>query len=438
MNPPTTAFPQSSTPRVTCPRCGQPGRPVKPVTLQSLLKPEARARAGTGPHRFCPTAPCEVVYFEETGTGIFTKSDLTVRVGLKETSAPRPVCYCFNHTVEEIEEQVRVTGRSTVPDDIKTRMKEACWCETRSPLGACCLATVTQFVQAAQARYTKRPTTTGRAAPPGAARQLEDRCAEQGAGPIASTGQPTPVRENCCAAHDAPAAGDAPAAAVPLADRVSKGELIAWLGSLGSAVMASACCWLPLLLLAFGVSGVAVSATFEKYRPLFAMLTFGFLAAAFYFAYRPRRKATAGAAGPDDAAGSTATATGACCPPAGGRQGRLQRFNRVMLWPVTALALALVFFPNYLGALLQGRPNQAFDPNLDQYIVTVEGMDCAACAAGLKRQLQAVPGVRAAQVDFSKKLAVIAVPKGAPAPKEAVLTAINEAGFTGRFQDRGP
>ena len=45
---------------------------------------------------------------------MFTKADLTVRVGIKETAAPRHICYCFNHTVEEIEEEVHLTGKTTV------------------------------------------------------------------------------------------------------------------------------------------------------------------------------------------------------------------------------------------------------------------------------------------------------------------------------------
>jgi NAD(P)H-nitrite reductase large subunit len=72
------------------------------------------------------------------------RGDLTVRVGIKERNGPRHVCYCFNHTIEEIEEEVRRSGTTTVLDDIKTRMKTACWCETKSPQGSCCLASVTK------------------------------------------------------------------------------------------------------------------------------------------------------------------------------------------------------------------------------------------------------------------------------------------------------
>ena len=149
-----TPLPTQTSNRV-CPQCGAPGSSVKPVTLKSLLKPDASAQTGLASWRFCPSENCDVVYFAETGGQQFNKSDLMVRVGIKETAAPRHVCYCFNHTIEEIEEQVRLTGETTVLEDIKTRMKEVCWCETKSPIGSCCLATVTKYVKAAEARHSK-------------------------------------------------------------------------------------------------------------------------------------------------------------------------------------------------------------------------------------------------------------------------------------------
>ncbi len=83
-----------------------------------------------------------------------------MRVGIKETTAPRPVCYCFHHSVEEIDEDIARTGQTGVIDDIKTRMQKACWCETTNPMGACCLSTVTRFVKAAKARVGNASSTS--------------------------------------------------------------------------------------------------------------------------------------------------------------------------------------------------------------------------------------------------------------------------------------
>jgi hypothetical protein len=147
---PLAALPSAKT-RVAkvaiCPLCGEKGKPVKSITLQSLLNPEALSRFDGSVHRFCSNPGCDAVYFSGQGIAPFLRGDLTVRVGIKEDTAPRHVCYCFNHTIEEIEEQFRCSGKITVLEDIKTRMKIACWCETKSPQGSCCLATVTKSVQ---------------------------------------------------------------------------------------------------------------------------------------------------------------------------------------------------------------------------------------------------------------------------------------------------
>lgn len=138
-----------------CPGCGGKGSRIGRVTLDSLLKPGALERLTDEQFRFCDSADCDVVYFGDRGT-VFSKDDLVVRVGVKERSAPRPVCYCFDHTVEEINAEVERTGRSTVLDDIKTRMKDGCWCETKNPKGSCCLGTVGKYVRLALAEHGAR------------------------------------------------------------------------------------------------------------------------------------------------------------------------------------------------------------------------------------------------------------------------------------------
>ena len=71
-------------------------------------------------------------------------------------------------------------------------------------------------------------------------------------------------------------------------------EVLAQAGALTSAVISSACCWLPLLLLAFGVSGGALSATFEAWRPVLLPVTFMLLGIAFFLTYRKPKKAAQG------------------------------------------------------------------------------------------------------------------------------------------------
>lgn len=405
-----------------CPVCGQPGKPVKPITLESLLRPSARARMPAGTHwHFCANPDCVAVYFAGSDAPVFTKADLTVRVGIKEREAPRPVCYCFNHTIEEIEDEIRRTGRTTVQQDIQTRMKEACWCEIKSPLGSCCLPTVTRHIKAALEKYGRPalPTPGPRAEGCAAGANGEENPGTRPSDPsgVGPTGTATPG----CRHQARSASGTHRAGTLPL------------IGGLLAAVLASACCWLPLLLLALGVSGVAVSATFEKYRPLFTTLTFILLAAAFYFAHRPLPREVGDAAEQEGVRGAVPAPGEACCPPADGRRRTFRSSRRVLLWLVMAAALLLVFLPNWIGPLVGRSSGAGFGPNVDSYIVAVQGMDCPACAAGLEAQLRAVPGVVAAKVNHQKQQAVIAVPKGVPPPREAILRVITRAGFTGHW-----
>lgn len=133
---------------VVCPVSGTKGKLVKTITLRSLIKEEQQKRITQGRYRFCDAQGCDVVYFAEDGSHVFTKADLKVRVGVKETDAPRPICYCFNHTVEEIFDEIKRTGTSRVPDHISSRLKtEGCDCVRTNPQGSCCLGVVHAFVQ---------------------------------------------------------------------------------------------------------------------------------------------------------------------------------------------------------------------------------------------------------------------------------------------------
>lgn len=133
---------------IVCPCCGSAGRPVNPRTLRALLTPERAAQVREEEScYFCGAAECDVVYFSP-GSRLFLKADLTVRVGSKESASPRPLCYCFGHTMESIGAEIERTGRSAAAADIRRRMQEeGCACETKNPAGRCCLAAVEQFVR---------------------------------------------------------------------------------------------------------------------------------------------------------------------------------------------------------------------------------------------------------------------------------------------------
>ena len=143
----------------------------------------------------------------------------------------------------------------------------------------------------------------------------------------------------------------------------NRGERIAKAGTLVSAIMASSCCWLPPLLLVFGVSSAGLIAAIEEYRTYMMVVTFSFLGMAFYFTYRPRRAA----GGQED-----------CCAPAansGRRRFNMMTMNKVMLWTVTALAIVFLFFPQFVTGMLASDTGE-FTADMNRTTVKVLHMTC--------------------------------------------------------------
>lgn len=365
-----------------CPSCGSKGKPVKPITIESLVIEEARIRAGRADgFRFCAEPSCGVAYFHPVTGARIARSEVRVRIGQKETEPPRPVCYCFDHTVEEIEAEVARTGTSRVGDDIAENCRQGLdRCEETNPEGACCLGNVRRTEKEAQARQLGASSTVA-----------------------------APSAQSCCAIP----AGEV---AETSARRLRNTGLWATAGAVVSATLSSACCWLPLLLIAFGASAAGLSRFFEAYRPYLLGVTGLLLTSGFYLVYFRREKCKPGEA---------------CAVP----NHRLQRFNVVMLWVATAVVLAFALFPSYLGYLV-GNGNSpalvAAPASWESRTFRIEGMTCEACAVTLREHLAKVPGVADAEVSFQTKTAQVFFAAEREAPSEdALLAAIQQAGYSG-------
>jgi hypothetical protein len=131
-----------------CRRCGNRGRAIPKHTVESLLKPEALSRLYEGDYFFDESPDCEIVYFSNKRASSFTKTDVRVRVGIKETQAPIPICYCFGHTVESARAEIEATGKSTVAARITREIRAGnCACEVKNPSGRCCLGEVNKAIK---------------------------------------------------------------------------------------------------------------------------------------------------------------------------------------------------------------------------------------------------------------------------------------------------
>ena len=191
-----------------------------------------------------------------------------------------------------------------------------------------------------------------------------------------------------------------------------KRETLATLGSVGSAAASSACCWLPLLMIATGFSVAGASTFFESYRPLFLIVAAVLLGIGFYLNYRPQKTAC----GPD----------GECTT----SNIRLRGLNRGMLWTSAALVAALALFPSYAGRILGASSTSAETAETRFIVLDIEGMTCAGCEVAVATSLSELPEVVSAEVSYEDGQAVVQLAGGATLDRMALTAAVGKAGYT--------
>lgn len=446
--------------RVLCPSCGKKGKPVGLITMRSLLREEftqglpvdsdsACATYGCKPTigptgwRFCDAPDCEVVYFSEEGDTMFTKAQLRVPVGVKERTGDRPLCYCFGHSVASIKQELRTKGRSDALQDIRAKMKDpGCRCAVTNPSGSCCLGSVARGIQIAQEELKQEGWKM---------REVTQSIRGDSLSP-----EETAIDER---RHNGQT--------VPSQDRASqnqtgtKSALVATFGAVVTAVLGSACCWLPLLLAAFGFSAVGIGQFFEQYRPYLLTAALVLLGLAWFFTYRdalarawarlshkPIPVPTAEACcssetrlGADSCCASPApTEAASCCSPGNagsrkqpaGQRLSMRRFNEVMLWLATVLVVLFAWFPASIGLFLSGggSPTPAAKPDVQEIVLGIQGMTCEGCARTVEKAIRSVPGVLAVSVDYEKSQAIVVLPRDEAVPGDAILEAVRRAGYS--------
>jgi hypothetical protein len=151
------SIPSSDKTLAICTVCGQKGKAVQRITLEHLLFENRASQLVNVDYFFCPTPTCDVVYFSNASCQYFHKKHVRVRVGIKETSDPIPICYCFDFTHEIIFDEIRTTGKSTVAAYVTSKVKAGeCACEIKNPSGRCCLGEVNKTIKEEMILYSRK------------------------------------------------------------------------------------------------------------------------------------------------------------------------------------------------------------------------------------------------------------------------------------------
>lgn len=144
-------LPHTGTP-LSCPMNGQATKPVGRRTVESLATATTRAVLTPQPYFFCDAPDCDTVYVSALGDHLITKDMLSVRVGIKETTDPIPLCYCFGYDRQAVRDHIRRCGDTDIQRLITQRVRAGeCRCEETNPSGGCCLGSVAKAIQHARA-----------------------------------------------------------------------------------------------------------------------------------------------------------------------------------------------------------------------------------------------------------------------------------------------
>jgi hypothetical protein len=121
-------------PKMAC--CPLNGKEYGSVGVKTILHHLAEPwsnRIKDQSYYYCTDANCDVVYFGQDQS-VIRRSALRTKVGLKDASPERPVCYCFGVSYAAAKNNART--REFVMEMTKQSL---CSCETSNPSGRCCL-----------------------------------------------------------------------------------------------------------------------------------------------------------------------------------------------------------------------------------------------------------------------------------------------------------
>lgn len=145
----------SHKPNVTrsCPVSNFRSKPVEWLTVAALTTRDVPPRQH---YWLCEDPDCDVVYFGEDGMLLET-SEVRVVPSFKESPGENDlVCYCFLYSRQDIEDELRTSGDTTIFDRITAEVKAGnCACEVRNPAGKCCLGAVKKAIHEAREKLQR-------------------------------------------------------------------------------------------------------------------------------------------------------------------------------------------------------------------------------------------------------------------------------------------
>ena len=187
-------------------------------------------------------------------------------------------------------------------------------------------------------------------------------------------------------------------------DRKTKWGVVA---ALGAATLASACCTIPLMLVALGVGGawIGTLTALEPFRPLFIALALGLLGYAGYHEWRMSR-------GPDCDCEVTLP----------------DRLRRGLLVVGVIAVVGLLASPWLIGGAASAetaREGAVEAMALQEVVLKVEGMTCASCNVTVQKALTNLDGVESATVTFEPPQAVVRYDPAKVAPEDLTRATTN-------------
>jgi bacterioferritin-associated ferredoxin len=129
-----------------CPSCKKKGLEVEKIVVVNHSK-ETAWPVEDANWFLCEQPGCGVIYFTKDGKHVLKKQDVKTRVTFKETTSPRPLCYCKMVTEEDVIKAIE-NGAKTLAEVRKaTGIGGGGYCNLTNPGGACCSRNYVPFIQ---------------------------------------------------------------------------------------------------------------------------------------------------------------------------------------------------------------------------------------------------------------------------------------------------